>query len=140
MPRLLPLLLLAIASTALAQKPYRLSSVDLKQRVIWGSEATSPEGFTLAFGGMDQENLVDGNPHTRVKREGKWETLYREAENVLPVDKDLKRFEYLARKSLLLGSKSQPRPGTERKSSLQGSSRGSRYWRRNLRTPPKRLI
>lgn len=53
--------------TAEAQpKPYRLPSVDLKQQIVWGSEATSPEGFTLSFGGLMQP-ASDGDPHTRVR-------------------------------------------------------------------------
>jgi hypothetical protein len=105
MPRPLPLIFLLIASTALAQKPYRLSSVDLKQRVIWGSEATSPDGFTLAFGGLDQENLVDGNPHTRVKKDGKWVDISVEFRGLSSASatEPLKRLEYEARRRYLAG-------------------------------------
>lgn len=65
------LFILASLATAQQPKPYRLPSVDLKQRVIWGSEATTPEGLKLKFGGLDQaatlgtpttEILIDGTP------------------------------------------------------------------------------
>jgi hypothetical protein len=59
-------LLLATSLAAAQSKPYRLPSVDLKQPVIWGSEATTPEGFTLAFGGLMQA-APDGSPHTRIR-------------------------------------------------------------------------
>ena len=34
-------------------RPYRLESVDLKQRVIWGATCRLPDGRGLAFGGQD---------------------------------------------------------------------------------------
>ena len=59
------------------QRPYRLSSVDLKQRVIWGAECRQPEGSGLAFGGQDQDS-DDGRPHTRVLIDGEWKAIHRE--------------------------------------------------------------
>jgi hypothetical protein len=108
MSRLLPLILLCVASTALAQKPPRLDSKDLKQRIIWGSEATSPDGFALAFGGVDQDNLVDGNPHTRVKREGKWVDISSELKGVASpnVVRALRQLENEARRRVLAGEPS----------------------------------
>ena len=61
--------LAVLALVLLAQekpKSYRLSSTDLKQRVIWGATLEVLDGPTLAFGGQDQQS-DDGNPHTRVK-------------------------------------------------------------------------
>src|SRR5262245_44296604 len=55
-------------------KPYRLPAVDLKQRVIWGSVAEAPDGFALSFGGQDQD--AEGREHTRVRVNGKWESIY----------------------------------------------------------------
>ena len=52
-------------------KPYRLPSVDLKPRVIWGAECRRPDGSGLAFGGQDQQ-ADDGRPHTRILENGTW--------------------------------------------------------------------
>ncbi len=61
----------AVASAQ--NKPYRLPSVDLKQRVIWGSECIVNDNLGLAFGGQDQQ--AGGAPQTQVRREGKWKPL-----------------------------------------------------------------
>lgn len=60
-----------------AERPYRLSGVDLKQRVIWGEECREPAGAGLAFGGQDQQ-ADDGRPHTRILVDGKWRAIHRE--------------------------------------------------------------
>ena len=60
------------ASAQQTRRPYRLSSVDLKQRVIWGSELRFRDGSGLAFGGQDQD-ADDGRPHTRVLVDGQWQ-------------------------------------------------------------------
>lgn len=85
MPWLRLLLVVALSlltGTASAQpKPYRLPSVDLKQRVIWGSEATTPEGLKLLFGGLDQD-AVDGTARTRiVMKEGEELSLKHDAQH-----------------------------------------------------------
>lgn len=51
-------------------KPYRLPSVSLKQPLIWGATATSPDGYTLTFGGQDQLS-EDGIGHTMLSLNGK---------------------------------------------------------------------
>ncbi len=51
-------------------KPYRLPSVSIKQPLIWGATATSPDGYTLAFGGQDQMS-DDGIGHTVLSLNGK---------------------------------------------------------------------
>jgi hypothetical protein len=58
-------------------RPYRLNAVDLKQRVIWGAECVLPDGQGLAFGGQDQD-AIDGRPHTRVLKDGEWVAIHRE--------------------------------------------------------------
>ena len=55
-------------------KPYRLPSVDVKQRILWGSTARTPEGLELSFGGQDQAS-EDGRPRTRIKVAGQWQSL-----------------------------------------------------------------
>jgi len=55
-------------------KPYRLPSVDLKQRVIWGAMCERPDGTGLAFGGQDQQ-ADDGRPHTRILKDGTWVSI-----------------------------------------------------------------
>ncbi len=59
------------------QRAYRLNSVDLQQRVIWGAECRQPEGSGLAFGGQDQD-ADDGRPHTRLLIDGDWKAIHRE--------------------------------------------------------------
>lgn len=65
-----------LAPAQQAKRPYRLNSVDLKQRVIWGAECREPKGQGLAFGGQDQD-AKDGRPHTRVLSNGEWKTIHR---------------------------------------------------------------
>ena len=57
-----------------AKRPYRLSSVDLKRRVIWGAEYRLADGAGLAFGGQDQD-AEDGRPHTRILVNGEWQSI-----------------------------------------------------------------
>ncbi|HEX7896765.1 MAG TPA: kelch repeat-containing protein [Planctomycetota bacterium] len=64
--------MLLLLLLALQEKPTRLPSTDLKQRVIWGT--VCEDGPGLAFGGQDQE-APDGNPHTRVKVDGQWKAI-----------------------------------------------------------------
>lgn len=65
-------------------RPYRLESVDLKQRVIWGGEVREPEGQGLAFGGQDQD-AADGRPHTRIFAGGKWNSIHEELREKNPL-------------------------------------------------------
>lgn len=67
------------------RRPYRLNSVDLKQRVIWGAECRLPEGHGLAFGGQDQD-ADDGRPHTRVLEGGEWKAIHRELRFLNPLE------------------------------------------------------
>jgi len=64
-------------------KPHKLQSTDLKQRVIWDSKLEVPDGPSLAFGGQDQQS-DDGNPHTRVKVDGQWKSIYEELRGANP--------------------------------------------------------
>lgn len=57
-----------------SDKPPRLSSEDLKQPLIWGSECAGPDGISLGFGGQDQL-ADDGGGRTRIKVNGKWESI-----------------------------------------------------------------
>ena len=52
----------------------RLPGANLRQPIIWGAEATNPDGFGLAFGGHEQA-ADDGRPHTRIKKDGKWQVV-----------------------------------------------------------------
>jgi len=63
-----------IAYAQQTKRPYRLNSVDLNQRVIWGAQCLQPTGRGLALGGQDQQ-ADDGRPHTRLLVDGKWESL-----------------------------------------------------------------
>ena len=56
-------------------KPYRLESVDLKQRILWSAECLEPAGGGLAFGGQDQQ-ADDGSAHTRVMEGGAWKAIH----------------------------------------------------------------
>ncbi len=81
--------LLITASTgnqAFAQvgRPYRLSGVDLKQKVIWGAGCRRPDGTGLAFGGQDQD-ASDGRPHTRVLVDGQWNALHEQLQSANPL-------------------------------------------------------
>lgn len=58
-------------------RPHGLAPVNLKQPIIWGSEAEGEDGFSLAFGGMDQD-AADGIAHTRVKVKGEWKEIHGE--------------------------------------------------------------
>jgi len=62
------------ATAAESKRPYRLPSVDIRERVIWGAACELPGGGGLAFGGQDQLS-DDGRPHTRVKRNGEWTAI-----------------------------------------------------------------
>jgi hypothetical protein len=64
-------------------RPYRLPSTDLHQRVIWGSTCEVPDGPSLAFGGQDQQ-ADDGNPHTRIKVDGQWVSIYEDLRKANP--------------------------------------------------------
>ncbi len=75
-----------LASAQPAGRPYRLSSVDLKQRVIWGAECRQPDGCGLAFGGQDQD-ADDGRPHTRVLIDGQWTDIHHELRANNPLQK-----------------------------------------------------
>ena len=55
-------------------KPYRLPSVNIRERILWGAECRQPEGHGLAFGGQDQES-EDGRPHTRLLVDGEWQPV-----------------------------------------------------------------
>ncbi len=73
-------LLLSTAPGQDKPRPYRLTSVDLKQRVIWGAEALGPNGTGLRFGGQDQDasDGAGGRPHTRVLVDGEWRVIDQE--------------------------------------------------------------
>ena len=84
------LILLISAATAPAQKPYRLPDLgdNFKNRIIWGSQAESPDGFTLAFGGQDQQS-DHGIGHTRIKvKGGNWQVAHGEFIENHPVPQD----------------------------------------------------
>ena len=60
-----------------ARKSYRIAAADLKDRVIWDSTSTAPDGSILSFGGQDQES-DDGIAHTRFRPAGgEWIDLYK---------------------------------------------------------------
>ena len=72
------LVLLCTATPATAQsKSYRLPSVDIKERIIWGATCDGPDGIGLSFGGQDQDSET-GSPHTRIKVNGEWISLHDE--------------------------------------------------------------
>lgn len=82
--RTLPLLLgLALLAVAQQPKSYRLPATDLRQSVIWGSQVALPDGTTLAFGGQDQTS-DDGPSRTRLKVDGKWQSLTDELRKANP--------------------------------------------------------
>ena len=86
---LITAVLLRCLETADAQqtnRPYRLNAVDLKQRVIWGAECVLPDGQGLAFGGQDQD-AIDGRPHTRVMKDGEWVAVHRELQANNPLQR-----------------------------------------------------
>ncbi|MBV8880435.1 MAG: hypothetical protein JO332_10755 [Planctomycetaceae bacterium] len=79
MTRTLAVLVLLSLAQDKPEKPksHRLPPADLKQRVIWDATCEVPDGPSLAFGGQDQQS-DDGNPHTRVKVDGQWVSIYEE--------------------------------------------------------------
>jgi predicted NUDIX family phosphoesterase len=68
-----------------------LSSVDIKERVIWGAECRQPAGKGLAFGGQHQD-ADDGRPHTRLLEGDTWRTVHEE----LRAKNPLQSFHYRA--------------------------------------------
>ncbi len=66
------------------RRPYRLKSVDIRERILWGSECRRPDGQGLAFGGQDQES-ADGRPHTRMLVEGRWQPIHRDLRATNPL-------------------------------------------------------
>ncbi|MFO0930679.1 MAG: hypothetical protein U0736_27220 [Gemmataceae bacterium] len=68
---------LVVVPAAGQRRSYRLPSVDLKQPVIWGSTCEAPSGVALSFGGEDQ-TADDGRAHTRLRVDGRWESLHGE--------------------------------------------------------------
>ena len=81
------LIVLASAGVSLAAdvgKPYRLESVDLKQRIIWSAECREPAGGGLAFGGQDQQG-GDGVAHTRIWEGGEWRAIHEQLRAANPL-------------------------------------------------------
>lgn len=81
----------AVARGQKVERPYRLSSVDIKERVIWGAECRQPAGKGLAFGGQHQD-ADDGRPHTRLLEGDTWRTVHEE----LRAKNPLQSFHYRA--------------------------------------------
>jgi hypothetical protein len=77
---------LSEATAGKRKNPYRLPSVDIRQRVLWGAECRRPDGRGLAFGGQDQES-GDGRPHTRVLVDGQWKAVHGEFRAANPLQK-----------------------------------------------------
>ena len=65
-------------------KPYRLESVDLKQRILWSAECREPAGSGLAFGGQDQQ-AADGSAHTRILENGEWKPMHEQLRAANPL-------------------------------------------------------
>ena len=89
---------MCIATTLHAQpkqRPYRLTSVDLKQPVIWGAKCLQPAGRGLAFGGQDQD-ANDGRPHTRMLVKGDWKNILAKLRGNNPNEKLHKQVQPLA--------------------------------------------
>lgn len=81
-----------------APKAYRLPSVDLKERVIWGANCEPGGGVTgLAFGGQDQDS-ADGRPHTRLLSGGKWQPIHEKLQKDNPLREGHGKLQALARK------------------------------------------
>ena len=76
----------SVHGQARKNRPYRLGGVDLKQRIIWSAECRRPEGNGLAFGGQDQD-AVDGRPHTRVLVNGDWKPIHKQLRAANPLQK-----------------------------------------------------
>lgn len=75
---LFAVLFLCLSGQLLAQgKSYRLKSVDIKNRIIWGSECIIDDNLGLAFGGQDQLS-PSGSPGTRVREAGEWKSISEE--------------------------------------------------------------
>jgi len=96
----LALVVAAVAPSASAvpqdkPKSYRLPPTDLKQRVIWGSSLEIPDGPSLAFGGQDQQSET-GNPHTRIKIEGQWVSIYEELTAANPNQPQVEKYRQAA--------------------------------------------
>lgn len=72
------------ATAAEPKRPYRLPSVDIQQRILWGATCALPDGVGLAFGGEDQL-ANDGRPHTRVKQDGEWTPIHRSLREANPL-------------------------------------------------------
>ncbi len=66
------------------ERPFRLESVNLKQRVLWGATAAGPDGSGLAFGGQDQD-ADDGRPHTRILVDGQWRAIHEALQSKNPL-------------------------------------------------------
>lgn len=77
-------LVLAQSFAAEPGKAYRLESVDLKQRIIWGAECLEPTGAGLAFGGQDQMG-DDGASRTRIFGGGEWKDIHAELRAANPL-------------------------------------------------------
>ncbi len=73
-----------ISNVPAADGPYRLPTLDLKSRVIWGSKCEEPAGAGLAFGGQDQDADI-GKPPTEMLVDGKWESIRDELEWTNPL-------------------------------------------------------
>ena len=82
-------------------KPYRLPSVDLKQRVIWGAMCERPDGTGLAFGGQDQQ-ADDGRPHTRILKDGAWVSIRDDLRAANPLRRWHAQVRALARRQQML--------------------------------------
>jgi hypothetical protein len=64
-----------------SKRPYRLPSIDIKPRIIWGSTCQG-----LRFGGQDQKS-DDGRPHTRIQSSGQWRAIHKELRAANPLQK-----------------------------------------------------
>jgi hypothetical protein len=97
----LPVVGLVVLTAALAapaqQRSYRLPGTDLKERVIWGATCPGPEGVELAFGGQDQA-ADDGQPHTRLRIQGEWQSIAADLRARNPLQKAHDRCQVLARR------------------------------------------
>lgn len=93
MTRAAGMMALWLVALAPQEKPksYRLPPTDLHQRVIWGSTCEVPDGPSLAFGGQDQQS-DDGNPHTRIKIDGQWVSIYEELRSRNPFQPGVDRW------------------------------------------------
>lgn len=86
-------------------RPYRLSSVPLKEPLLWGYELREPAGSGLAFGGMDQDaedGIGDG--HTRILVDGEWKRIDAELRKNNPLQKHQEGFAKAAREARALAA------------------------------------